>query len=33
MVIGISNAYFYFHWCLKRTDIKIINVNPQTLMY
>ena len=30
IIIGISSAYFYFHWYLKRTDINITNINPKT---
>ena len=35
MIIGISNAYFYFHWYLKRTDINITNINAniETVIY
>ena len=30
MNIGISSAYFYFHWYLKINDINIININPKS---
>ena len=34
IIIGISSAYFYFHWYLKK-DNTIINtsVNTKTLIY
>ena len=35
MIIGISSAYFYFHWYLKRTDLNFTNINAniETVIY
>ena len=30
IIIGISSAYFYVYWLLKRSDTNITNINPKT---
>ena len=35
IIIGIGSAFTYFHWCLKRSDTNITNINPdcETIIY
>ena len=34
IIIGFSNAYFYFHWCLKKDAIHVKFItNTQTTNY
>ena len=30
IIIGISNAFIYFHWYLKTTNTGVTNINPGT---
>ena len=30
IIIGISSAFIYFHWYLKKSNIGVINNNPGT---
>ena len=30
IIIGISSASMYFHWYLKKSNIGVININPET---
>ena len=35
IIIGISSAFIYFHWYLKKSNIGVININPctETVIY
>ena len=30
IIIGISSAFIYFHWYLKKSSTGVININPGT---
>ena len=30
IIMASSNAFIYFHWYLKKSDIGVININPST---
>ena len=30
IIIGISSAFIYFHWYLKKSSTNIANINPGT---
>ena len=29
-MIGVSSAFIYFHWHLKNSNTRVININPGT---
>ena len=31
IIIGISRAFIYFHWYLKKSNTDVININPSTV--
>ena len=30
IMIGISSAFVYFHWYLKKSNTNVLNINPGT---
>ena len=30
IIIGISSAFIYFHWYLKKSNAGVVNINPDT---